>query len=133
MAASSFKHGKGALWCAFAFLCCLHCGDQATEDPTSDSPTLIISAGNVFTTTTLTVAATDAITVINNDSSAHTVTSESAEDAFDNSGDFDVVVAGGGSAILTLPADAVGGDIFLFYCRLHTSAMSPATGTITVE
>lgn len=133
MAAFSFKHGKGALWCAFAFLCCLHCGDPATEDPAGDSPTLIISAGDIFTTTTLTVAATDAITIINNDSSAHTITSESAADAFDDSGDFDVVVAGDSSAILTLPADAASGDIFLFYCRLHTGAMSPATGTITIE
>lgn len=105
-------------------------GEEAADE--ESGVVLVIGSGNVFTTRELTALSGSVVTVINNDASPHTVTSESAEGLFDNSGSFDVVVGSGGSGTITLPS-AESGTVFNFYCRFHTTSMTPPDGTITIE
>jgi hypothetical protein len=62
------------------------------------------------------------------------VTSEGAPNGFSPSGTFDTgVIPGGGNATITIPADAISGTIYYYYCAIHTSLMAPPNGTITVQ
>lgn len=110
----------------------ISCGEEATTETDSSDATLIISEGSIFTTPELTSPSGGTILIVNNDQAPHTITSQSAEDTFDNTGDFEVAVASEGNAILTLP-EAESGTIFYYYCALHFDDMSPSTGTITIE
>lgn len=120
----------------FLLLICilpLACGEEATEEDTgTESPSLVIGAGNTFATTEVTAASGATITIINNDSDPHTITSESAEGAFDDTEDFDTVVGSDSKGLLTIP-DLPSGTILFFYCRFHEGSMSPADGTIVIE
>lgn len=74
----------------------------------------------------------------NSDSIPHTVTSESADDAFTpgavNGVSFDTGTIGGhASTNFTIPNDAPSGTVIPFYCAFHTSMMSPANGHSTVR
>ena len=115
------------------FLIFTACGSSEETDTTSEGDaTLIIGEGEIFTTTELTAPSGGVITILNQDSTPHTVTSESSAGAFDDTGDFNVLVASDGEGLLTLP-EAASGTIFYYYCRLHEEAMTPAGGTITIE
>jgi plastocyanin len=110
--------------------------DSGTPDA-GGGPAITIS-NFTFSPAELTVAAGTAITVNNNDSTAHTVTSESADDAFTpgavNGVSFDTGnIASGGSAQITIPSSATSGTVIPFYCQIHKSGMSPANGHITVQ
>lgn len=95
---------------------------------------LTIGNGMAFTTPNLVVLAGTVITVQNQDSVPHTVTSEAAPNAFSPSGAFDTgVLPAGGSATITIPAGAASGTIFYYYCGIHTAMMSPPNGTITIQ
>lgn len=107
------------------------CGENTTEEPT-DEVDILIASGSVLTTPEVTASAGAVLTIRNNDEVTHTVTSESAEGAFDNTGDFDVLISAGGIQVLTLP-EAGAGTIFYYYCRLHEGAMTPADGIITID
>lgn len=107
------------------------CGTQSSEnDP--GSPVLIISTGNLFTTTAFEATSGATVTVINNDSRTHIIRSQSAPDAFDDTGDFDVTVPALSSGLFTLPA-ASAGEVFYYYCSIHEGDMTPSTGTITIQ
>lgn len=99
----------------------------------SVGPSLIISANGLLTTDNITVAEGEVITIINRDSSPHTVTSQSTLDAFDETGDFDVLVAAYSRAVLELPDNSTAGTSFFFYCRLYLETLIPASGIIVVE
>ena len=107
------------------------CGTTTSEDD-PDNPVLIISTGMTFTTSALTATSGATVTIINNDSQIHTITSESAPDAFDDTGDFDATVPALSSGLFTLPS-ASAGEVFYFYCDIHEGMMLPSTGTITIQ
>lgn len=104
------------------------------NDATAQSAVLMISSGLRFATPSLVVAAGASVTIENQDSLPHTVTSEAAPNAFTPSGDFDTgPIAAGKTATITIPATATSGTVFYYYCSIHASLMSPANGTITVQ
>ncbi len=107
------------------------CASSDSIDTGNDT-TLIISQGNIFATTALTATSGGVVTVVNDDDTLHTIASESAEDAFDNTGSFNITVTSQGTEVFTLPT-ATSGTVFFFYCAIHTSSMTPANGTITIE
>lgn len=115
----------------FLFSLLISCGEDTTEEPT-DEVDILITSGEVFATPEILVSSGATLTIRNSDEVIHTVTSESAEGAFDNTGDFDVLISAGGIQVLTLPA-AESGTIFYYYCRLHEGAMTPADGRIVIE
>jgi plastocyanin len=110
--------------------------DAGTDAGTSEA-TLDIS-GYTFSPSELTVDPGTVITVTNSDSIPHTVTSESADDAFTPGAvdgvSFDTGTLGGhASTTITIPETAASGTVIPFYCGIHTSMMSPANGHITVR
>ncbi len=99
-----------------------------------EGATLMIASGMRFATASLTVPAGTAIAVRNEDSLPHTVTSESAPNAFAPSGVFDTgTIAAGGTATITIPASAASGTVYYYYCSIHKSGMVPAHGMIMVQ
>jgi len=109
----------------------ISCGEEEASD-TEDGEVIVIGAGNTFATPDITAPAGATITILNRDDNPHTVTSQTAEDAFDNTGVFDAMVPSDGTQILTLPA-AASGTVFFFYDRFYEDVMSPANGSITIE
>lgn len=74
------------------------------------------------------------VTFYNLDSIVHHILSESAEDAFDDSGDFDSgPIAAGSFGFINVPEDAQIGDTFFFYDGILTDAMATPNGVITVR
>lgn len=76
------------------------------------------------------------VTVLNDDSADHSVTSESIAGAFRPGAvagiSFDTG-AFSGSASFALPATAPKGTVVPFYCKVHTSAMATPNGTLTID
>lgn len=109
-------------------------GSCASEEVvvSDGDPNVIVIGEMVFVTPDIVAPSGATIVILNNDNTPHSVTSESAEDAFDDDGTFDVSVGSDGDGLLTLP-EAPSGTVFYFYCKFHTSLMSPSTGTITIE
>lgn len=86
-----------------------------------------------FTPKDLYARAGEKIRVLNHDDSAHTVTSESAPDAFDDTGAFDSdTVNGRAEDTITIPEGATVGEKYYFYCDIHQADMKTPNGTITV-
>ena len=121
---------KKILFIVFAFFSVSCASDEQVLD--LGDPNVIVINEMTFVTPDITAPSGATITILNNDDAPHTITSESAEDAFDNDGTFDVPVISNGDGLLTLP-EASSGTVFYFYCRFHTSLMTPSTGTITIE
>jgi len=77
------------------------------------------------------------ITVRNNDTVPHTVTSQSAPRAFVPGAvqgiSFDTgIIPAGGTATITIPATAPHGTVIPYYCSVHTTAMAN-DGQVTVQ
>jgi hypothetical protein len=117
---------------SLCIICLPACGVEEDEVVGDNLPSIIITSGGTLATTAINAESESTVIIINNDSEPHTITSQSADGAFDNTGDFDVIVPAGGKALLTLPA-AAAGTVYSFYCRFHTNAQIPANGSITVE
>lgn len=112
----------------FAFVACS--GLLADND---DETTITID-NDTFDPVEFTAEPGELITVVNDDDESHTVTSQSDEDEFDDTGDFDTgTIEAGETDSFTIPADAEDGDTFFFYCDIHTSSMATPNGTITIE
>ncbi len=111
----------------FSFSCA-----KNSEETLPQTPVLIITDVPSFATTDITVTLGDFITAINHDGSPHSLVSQSSLGAFDDTGDFDLLVASESSGILTLPDTAASGDVYYFYDGLFEEAMSSG-GSITVE
>lgn len=107
-------------------------GEEETDTSDEDGPVIVIGSGNIFATPDIEAPSEGVITIINNDDSPHSITSQSAEDAFDDTGDFDVAVPSESVQILTLPM-AAPGDVFFYYDKFFEDGMNPANGMITIE
>ena len=111
--------------------------DSGTPDSGTPGPTITIT-GFTFSPTPLTVDAGSTITVKNTSGSAHTVTSESAENDFTpgavNGVSFDTgSISAGGTATFNIPANAPSGTDIPYYCKFHQSGMTPANPHIIVR
>ena len=133
----------------FLAMCCavfaVGCGsnDGSTPppggNPDSGSPNVAPSiriSSFAFSPLDFTVDAGTTIQVKNNDSTAHTVTSETADGDFSPGGvngvSFDTgSISGGGSASITIPGNAPSGTVIPYYCAIHKSMMG--NGHITVH
>jgi plastocyanin len=90
-----------------------------------------------FSPSNLTVPPGATVTVMNMDSTSHTVTSEAAVGQFTpgavagvsfNTG----AIAPNGSATFTIPSSAPDGTVIPFFCQIHLQAMAN-TGQITIS
>ncbi len=109
------------------------CGTTAAPELPQADNTILIDLTGDFMDTELTVLPGDNIVIQNRDGSPHTVTSQSSPGAFDNTGDFDVVIPARSGNILTVPETSLPGDVFYYYCRFHQDAYPNANGTLTIE
>lgn len=127
-------------------------GDSGTPGPTGP---MIVIQGYAFSPAELTVDAGTTIAIVNRDSMAHTVTSETQDNDFVagavNGVSFDTGPVqptsdpgggGGGYGYLrgatagvsiTIPASAPSGTVIPFFCSTHTSSMATPNGHITVR
>lgn len=107
--------------------------------PDSGTPTASMSiAGFAFSPADFTVAPGTVITVTNNDSVAHTVTSENADNSFTPGSvagvSFDTgSISPGGTATITIPSNAPSGTVVPYYCQFHKNGMNPPNGHITIQ
>lgn len=109
------------------------CSKAEPEPETvSGDSTLLIESPFTFVNPEMTSASGAQITIVNQDDVPHTVTSQSAPGAFDDTGDFDAIVGSEGVQIFVLP-EAPSGTEFYFYCRFHQETMIPDSGTITIQ
>ena len=142
---------KGALL-AGGLLVALGCGSDSSNQPTG--PTISIQ-NLAFSPADMSVAAGTTIAIVNNDSMAHTVTSEAADNDFTPgavagvSFDSGQVAAGGGggtptpsnpgpyveaaTASITIPSSAPSGTVIPYFCQNHKGAMATPNGHITVK
>jgi plastocyanin len=142
------------------------CGSSSNNNgntgPTNTNPTNptkpsgpTISIGNyTFSPAELTVDAGTTIAIVNNDGFAHTVISETADNAFTegavngvsfNSGTIPAATTTGGgpygggnttspgNGSISIPANAQSGTVIPFFCTIHKGMMSPANGHITIR
>ncbi len=112
-------------------------GCDGTGDET-DSEILTILIDNLtFSPLNFEAQAGQMVRVANQDSETHTVTSQTAPNAFDNTGDevngFDTGNIGpGGEGEFEVPLGVSPGDVLHFYCETHLGTMATPNGTITV-
>lgn len=109
------------------------CGSPQEEPvPSISTPTLVIGPSSTFATTELTVRSGSTLLISNMADTPHTITSQSAPDAYDQTGDFDVLVPSNSHAYLSVPT-AASGTVFYFYCDFYLENMTPSFGTMTIE
>jgi plastocyanin len=109
--------------------------DAGTDSVISATASQVLIQNIAFMPDTLTVAPGATVNVHNVDSVQHTMTSESTAGAITPGGvagvSFDTgLIAPGGSASFTIPANAPHGTVVPFYCQVHGAAMQ---GTLTVQ
>jgi plastocyanin len=141
---------KGALL-ASGLLVALGCGSDNSKP---SGPTISIQ-NLTFSPADMSVAAGTTITIVNNDSMAHTVTSEAADNDFTPgavagvSFDSGLIAPGGGgnpspppnpgpyveaaTASITIPTSAPSGTVIPYFCQNHKGAMATPNGHITVR
>jgi plastocyanin len=114
---------------AFVTLAC-NCGSSS-----SGGPNTITISNFLFSPTTMAVAPGTTITVVNQDSMTHSVTSQDTPSAFTPGGVNGIIFDTGaflGTASFTIPSTAPVGTVVPYYCAVHLSTMGMNQGTITV-
>jgi plastocyanin len=112
-------------------------GSGTTTGGTSGN-TVTINA-YTFSAANLTVAAGSTISFVNNDTVAHTATSEAAAGNFTNAAaaggfSFDTgQISAGATATVTVPTGLASGTVQPYYCSNHKSMMAPANPTLTIR
>lgn len=110
----------------------ISCGASDDEVIAENSETIVFSSARTIANPDIFTFSENVITVINHDDIPHTITSQSAPGAFDDNGEFDVLIPANGKNNFQLP-QAADGTVFYYYCRLHFEADEPGSGTITIE
>ncbi len=123
---------------AFVALAAAGCGGSSSSS--SSRPTangFYISISNLsFSPLNLHAPAGATVTVINNDSFAHTVTSEATAGAFTPGAVAGVSFDTGaftGNMSFTLPSGVAQGTVIPFYCSIHKGTMNTPNGAITID
>ncbi len=113
------------------------CGGSTGGGGSSMPKGFYISITNMaFSPVNLDVPPGATVTVVNNDATTHSVTSETAANAFTPGAVSGVTFDTGtftGQKSFAIPATAAEGTVIPYYCRVHTSTMMPPNGTITVH
>ncbi|HSA59309.1 MAG TPA: plastocyanin/azurin family copper-binding protein [bacterium] len=123
----------GILLAGGVFFTAVSCNNSTASGGTACTQTITID-DFVFSPLNLSAKPGETVCVVNNDTSAHTVTSESAPDAFDDDGRFDSgLLNAGDDGSITVPATADAGEVIPYYCDVHLGAMVPPNGSITVS
>ena len=112
------------------------CVDAGADSGVSATATLVTIQSFMYAPLNFTVAPGATITVQNNDSVPHSLTSEAAVDSVVLGGVngvmFDTgIIPAGGNAMITIPANAPSGTVIPFFCKVHLKAMQQ--GTITIQ
>jgi len=116
---------------ALAALAAAGCGSGSSGNP---SGFYVSISGMSFSPLNLDAPPGATVTIINNDSMAHSVTSEAIPDSFTHGGaiPFDTG-AFTGQASFTLPTTAPAGTVLNYFCAVHKGTMATRNGTITVR
>ncbi len=121
---------------ALATSIAMGCGGSSMS--TSTTPGFYILISNLaYSPVNLQAPPGATVTVINADSTAHSVTSEATPGAFTPGSvagvSFDTGAFTGGQRSFTLPANAPNGTAVPYYCTVHLGTMTPPNGTITIN
>jgi plastocyanin len=111
------------------------CGGTSSSTTSSSGFTITIS-NLAFSPLDLAVPPGATVTVVNRDSMAHTVTSESAPNAFVPGAVAGVSFDTGaftGTKTFTIPTSAPDGTVVPYFCSIHRSTMATPNGQITVR
>jgi plastocyanin len=130
---------RSLLTVAFAALAAA-CGGSSNDNSTTTPPVTpgyFITISNMsFSPLDLHVPPGGTVTVINKDTLVHSVTSQSAANAFTPGGVSGVSFDTGefvGQKTFTIPATAAEKTVIPYYCTSHKQLMVPPNGTITVD
>lgn len=113
------------------------CGGSSSSSSHPGTPGFYISISNLsFSPLNLHAPAGATVTVINNDSIAHTVTSGAMPGAFTPGSVAGVSFDTGpftGTASFTLASGVAQGTVIPFYCSVHKGTMNTPNGAITID
>lgn len=122
---------------AGAIACAAMTGGCGGSSSSSLPPGFYITiSGMAFSPANLAVPPGATVTVLNRDSIAHTVTSEATSGAYTPGSVGGVSFDTGpftGQKSFTIPPAATDGTVIPYYCRVHTSTMSPPNPTLTIQ
>jgi plastocyanin len=111
-------------------------GNGTPAGGTTAAGFVITIAGLRFSPVNLAVPPGTTVTVINDDSMLHSVTSEATAGSFTKGSVAGVSFDTGeftGQRTFTIPATATAGTVIPYYCVVHTSTMATPNGTITID
>lgn len=123
---------------AVAGLALAACGGSSSSSssrPTTPGFYIVIS-GMAFSPLNLHVPPGGTVTVLNDDSTSHSVTSESAPNAFTPGSVAGISFDTGpftGNRSFTLPAGVANGTAIPYFCTVHRNTMATPNGTITID
>jgi plastocyanin len=111
-------------------------GAGGADSGVSATATVVTIQSFMYSPLNFTVAPGATVTVQNNDSVPHSLTSEAAMNDFTLGGVngvmFDTgIIPAGGNATITIPATATPGTVIPYFCKVHTSAMPQ--GMLTIQ
>lgn len=112
------------------------CGGSSSSSNKLPVGYYITISGMRFSPLNLAVPPGKTVTVLNDDSMEHSVTSEASAGAFTPGSVAGVSFDTGnfvGQRSFTIPATAPEGTVIPYYCRVHLGTMTTPTGTITVN
>ena len=106
--------------------------------PTGNASGFYITISRMaFTPLDLKVPPGATVTVVNNDSMPHSVTSEATMNTFVPGAvagvQFDTGIFSGGQMTFTIPANAAEKTVIPYYCRTHAGGMATPNGTVTID
>lgn len=119
--------GAGALWA---------CGSSSSSNKNLPPGFYITIASLRFSPLNLDVPPGATVTVLNDDSMDHDVTSEATSGAFTPGAVAGVSFETGpftGQRSFTIPSTAPEGTVIPYFCKIHTSTMATPNATITVH
>ncbi len=113
------------------------CGSSSTPAPATPTTGFFISITNLtWSPVNLRAPPGATVTVINNDATTHSVTSEASLNAFTPGSVAGVSFDTGaftGTKTFVLPSNASNGTVIPFYCTVHVATMIPPNGSITID
>jgi plastocyanin len=115
------------------------CGSSSTSSPAPPPTTsgFTITISNLsFSPLNLHVPPGGTVTVVNQDSVVHSVTSEASPNAFTNGSVGGVAFDTGlftGTRTFTIPANAPTGTVVPYFCMNHRAMMNTPNGSITID
>jgi plastocyanin len=129
----------GAPWSPLpvALLALLFAASCSSSDSPTMGPGYYVSIANLrFSPLDLKAPPGATVTVLNDDSMEHSVTSEATVGAFTPGAVAGVSFDTGaftGDTTFVLPANAPNGTVIPYFCTVHTSTMATPNGSITVD